>query len=83
MSKKKKTETRGGAHNVKYKTEKQRKKAIFARNNAWNKENTRCISVRYNLKNDKEILDKLDSVANKGDYIRQLILNDIHAKKEE
>ncbi len=76
-----KKETRGGAHNVKYKTEKQRKKAILTRINHWHQANTRCISVRYNLINDIEILNKLDSVPNKADYIRKLILNDI--KKEE
>lgn len=77
----KKKETRGGAHNVKYKTKKQAKKAAESQRNVWKKTNTRCINVRYNLINDKEILDKLDSVDNKADYIRKLILNDINSNK--
>ena len=78
-----KKETRGGAHNVKYKTEKQRKKAILEQGNRWKKENTRCINVRFNIEKDNDILSMLDSVPNKADYIRQLIRQDIASKKEE
>ena len=63
-------------------TPKKKQRYIYDRDNAWKKKNTRCINVRYNLEVDKEILDKLDSVPNKADYIRQLILNDIHNEKE-
>lgn len=41
------------------------------------------ISVRYNIETDRDILEKLDSVPNKADYIRQLIKQDIACKKEE
>ena len=43
----------------------------------WNKAHTRPIKVNFNLERDKAVLDKLDSVPNKTDYIRQLILADI------
>lgn len=76
-----KKETRGG-WNKKYKTEKQRKKAILEQNSRWGKTHTRCINVRYNLEHDAEILAKLDSVPNKADYIRQLILEDIRKNDE-
>lgn len=64
-------------------TPKRKKEYVLNRDNNWRKEHTRCINVRYNIENDKEILDMLDRVPNKADYIRQLILNDIHNKKEE
>lgn len=69
-----KKENRGG-WNKKY-TPSQAKKAHEQQMNDWKKANTRCINVRYNLVKDKTILDKLDSVDNKADYIRQLILNE-------
>ena len=78
-----KKETRGGAHNVKYKTKKQALKAADAQRNEWKKENTRCINVRFNLEKVKEVLDKFDSVPNKADYIRKLVLGDIHNNKKE
>ena len=43
----------------------------------WRKANTRIINVRFNVDNDAEVLEKLDSVENKADYIRQLIIEDI------
>ena len=78
-----KKETRGGAHNVKYKTKKQALKAAETQRNEWRKENTRCINVRFNIENDNDILSMLDSVPNKADYIRRLIRQDISSKKEE
>ena len=78
-----KKETRGGAHNVKYKTKKQALKAAETQRNEWRKENTRCINVRFNIENDNDILSMLDSVPNKADYIRRLIRQDISCKKEE
>ena len=80
-----KKETRGGAHNVKYKTKKQALKAAETQRKEWRKENTRCINVRFNIENDNDILLMLDSVPNKADYIRQLIKKDIieRKKKEE
>lgn len=76
----KKKGTRGGAHNVKYKTKKQALKAAETQRNEWRKENTRCINVRFNIENDRDILEKLDSVPNKAEYIRQLIKQDIARK---
>lgn len=43
----------------------------------WNKANIRYIRAAFNVDTDAEILAKLDSVPNKTDYIRQLILADI------
>lgn len=42
------------------------------------KENTRLIALRFSKSADAVILSKLDSVENKTDYVRQLILNDIN-----
>ena len=67
--------------NIKYKTKRQREKAHFRAVTKWQKTNTRCINVRYHLVNDKDILDKLDSVDNKGDYKRQLIRKDLEENK--
>lgn len=64
-------------------TPKKKQKYIYDRDNNWKKENTRCINVRYNIENDKDILEMLDSVPNKAEYIRQLIKQDIARKKEE
>lgn len=77
----KKKETRGGANNVKYKNAWERKRGRKEVSKKWSKEHTRCINVRYNIENDKDILDKLDSVDNKGDYIRQLIRKDLEENK--
>ena len=43
----------------------------------WRKANTKIVNVRFRIEEDKEVLAKLDSVDNKADYIRQLILNDL------
>ena len=43
----------------------------------WRKANTKIVNIRFNIDSDSEVLDKLDSVDNKADYIRQLILKDI------
>ena len=43
----------------------------------WNKTNIRYMRAAFNVETDAEILAKLDSVSNKTDYIRQLILADI------
>ena len=66
-------------------TPKKKQKHINDRQNAWKKEHNRMISIRYNIETDKDILEMLDSVPNKADYIRQLIKKDIieRKKKEE
>lgn len=39
-------------------------------------------AIILNIKNDKEIIDKLNSVDDKLDYVRQLILKDIEKNKQ-
>lgn len=48
-----------------------------AQGEAWNKENTRQIKCRFNLRTDADILSKLDSVENVQGYIKELIRADI------
>lgn len=38
--------------------------------------------IRLNINNDKAIIDKLNSVDDKLDYVRQLILKDIEKNKQ-
>lgn len=70
----KKKETRG---RKKVLTAKQRKANALVANERWRKANTKIVTVRFRLEEDKNVLEKLDSVANKTDYIRNLIINDI------
>ena len=58
-------------------TPRQRSMNDQAARERWRKANTRIINVRFNVDNDAEVLEKLDSVENKADYIRQLIIEDI------
>lgn len=44
--------------------------------------NTVRISLKFNLNTDIDILDKLESVANKTGYIKELIRKDIEHEKE-
>lgn len=60
-----------------YKTKKQKTKAQANWTKKWAKENTKLINFRFNLETDKEILDKLDSVPNKTEYVKGLIVEDI------
>ena len=46
-------------------------------NKKYDKNNTNQIKLKLNLKTDKDILDKLNSVGNKQGYIKNLIRNDI------
>ena len=43
----------------------------------FNKEKTKCVLLRLNLRTDKDILEKLDSVPSKMGYIKELIRADI------
>ena len=61
----------------KYKDEETSKKATTRRMNEWNRENKVAICLRYHKVYDKELIEKLNSVPNKNDYIRQLILKDM------
>ena len=53
-------------------TESQRKA-----NKKYDKNNTKQLMLKLNLKTDKDILDKLNSVDNKQGYIKKLIREDI------
>lgn len=44
----------------------------------YQKANMTAVKVRFHNVSDREVIDKLNSVGNKTDYIRQLILNDIN-----
>lgn len=41
------------------------------------KEKTRSICIRLNRETDADVLDKLDAVTNKADYIRELVRKDM------
>ena len=69
-----KKETRG---RPKVLTRKQREKNDQAARERWRKANTKIVNIRFRLDEDKEVLDKLATVPNKADYIRNLILKDI------
>lgn len=47
------------------------------------KKNVSQICLKYVTKNNKEILEKLNSVPSKADYVRQLILKDLEREKKE
>lgn len=46
----------------------------------WKRENTTTTIIRWMNKGDADIIEKLQSVPNKADYIRQLIRADIEKK---
>lgn len=46
-------------------------------NTKYNKSHTKQVPLRFNLKTDADILEKLDLVPNKLGYIKQLIRDDI------
>ena len=48
--------------------------------NKFNKEKTKSVQLRLNLKTDKDIIEKLDSVPSKMGYIKQLIRKDIEER---
>lgn len=47
----------------------------------YDQKNTQRIYLKFNLKTDSDILEKLDSVENKQGYIKELIRKDIKEKK--
>ncbi len=63
--------------NQKYKTERQARDAMVKRHSAWQKKNCRNVMLRFFLKSDADVIAKLDSVPNKTEYVRSLILKDI------
>lgn len=52
------------------------------RNERWNKANLVTVTVRYHHVNDADVIEKVNSVPNKADYIRQLIRADIKRQKD-
>lgn len=52
-------------------------------NNKYAKNNVSQICLKYVTKNNREILEKLNSVPSKADYVRQLILKDLEREKKE
>lgn len=63
---------------------KEKKKAGFNKleyDNKFHKENYKRYSITFRNGSDDLIISKMDSVPNKIDYIRQLILNDISKTK--
>lgn len=44
----------------------------------WRSKNTKLITIRLNLSSDKDIIERLDNVGNKTDYIRNLIKQDMN-----
>lgn len=49
----------------------------------YEKKNVSQVGLKYITKNNKEILEKLNSVPSKADYVRQLILQDLEREKKE
>lgn len=47
------------------------------RSKEWNKTNLKSVTIQFNKVSDKDIIDKLNEVSNRTDYIRQLIRKDI------
>lgn len=47
----------------------------------YDQKNTQRIYLKFNLKTDADILEKLDSVKNKQGYIKDLIRKDIENSK--
>ena len=52
-------------------------------NNKYAAKNVSQVCLKYITKNNQEILEKLNSVPNKADYVRQLILQDLEREKKE
>ncbi len=50
--------------------------------NRWKKKHQKSILLAFNKDADTEILEYLESVPNKTDYVRQLILADIAEEKK-
>ena len=71
-----KKETRGRPRVL---TPKQRDKNAQMSRERWRKANTKIISIRFRMVEDKQVLEKLSIVANKTDYVRNLILKDINS----
>ena len=47
------------------------------RSKEWNKTNLKSVTIQFNKVSDKDVINRLNQVPNKTDYIRQLIRKDI------
>ena len=52
-------------------------KDSIERSSEWSKEHMRTVSFRFNKESDKDVIERLDSVPNKTDYVRSLVRKDI------
>ena len=50
--------------------------------NRFNKENTKVVALRLNLKTDADIIEKLEQVPSKMGYIKDLIRKDLTCKND-
>lgn len=57
-------------------------KSRTAEINQYNRENRTRYVLAYSNKYDKDVVQKLNSVENKADYVRTLILKDISKHRE-
>lgn len=58
-------------------------KAQLRAQTKYEKKSVSQVSLKYVTKNNQKILDKLNSVPSKADYVRQLILQDLEREKKE
>lgn len=61
--------------------EKDKKNSVAKSHLKYERENCTKVGLKFNNKTDAEVVNKLKSVSNKTDYIRQLVLNDINSKQ--
>ena len=52
-------------------------------NSKYEKKHIRQILLKFHKTHEEEIIEKLDSVPSKNNYIRQLILQDLEREKKE
>jgi len=57
------------------------KKYLLKATAKYQKANMTAVKVRFHNEHDREVIDKLKTVENKTDYIRQLILKDLANNK--
>lgn len=61
----------------------ERRRAMYKTNSEWDKRNMRFINLKLNKRTDADIVAMLDAQENKTGYVRQLIRNDIEARRED
>lgn len=59
------------------------KKTRFGSNTKYNKENTKRYTLSVMINTEQDIIDQLESVANKNGYIKGLIRDDIAKKNRK